>query len=49
MSDNIDTLKKITEPLIDSSKEVGVEVNTEKTKYVLMPGHQNARQSHDIK
>jgi hypothetical protein len=29
--DNIDTIKKNTEALIDTSKEVGLEVNTEKT------------------
>jgi hypothetical protein len=33
---NIDTIKKITEALLDTSKEVGLEVNPEKTKYMLM-------------
>jgi hypothetical protein len=41
--DNIDTIKENTETLIDASKEVGLEVNTEKTKYILMSRHQNAR------
>jgi hypothetical protein len=31
--------------LIDASKEVGLEVNTEKTKYILLSRHQNAGQS----
>jgi hypothetical protein len=31
---NIDTVKKNTETAIDNSKEVGLEVNSEKTKYV---------------
>jgi hypothetical protein len=35
--------------LIDASKEVGIEVNSEKTKYKLMSRHQNAGQSHNIK
>jgi hypothetical protein len=30
------------------SKEVGLEVNTEKTKYILLSRHQNAGQNHDI-
>jgi hypothetical protein len=30
--DNIDIIKKNTETLIDASKEVGLEINTEKTK-----------------
>jgi ribosomal protein S2 len=38
-----------TETLIDASKEVGLQVNTEKIKYTLLPRHQNAGQNHDIK
>jgi hypothetical protein len=33
--DNINTIKKKTDSLIDASKEVGLEVNTEKTKYIV--------------
>jgi hypothetical protein len=33
---NIDTTKKNTESLIDASKEVGLEINVEKTKYMLL-------------
>jgi hypothetical protein len=33
--DNIDTIKENTETLIDASKEVGLEVNAEETKYML--------------
>jgi hypothetical protein len=35
--------------LIDASKGVGLEVNIEKTKYMLLSRHQNAVQNHDIK
>jgi hypothetical protein len=45
VGDNIDTINKNTQTLIDASKEVGIEVNTEKTKYMLLSRHQN----HDIK
>jgi hypothetical protein len=41
--------KKNTQTLIDASKEVGLDVNTEKTKYMLPSRHQNAGQNHDIK
>jgi hypothetical protein len=34
--ENIDALKKNTEALLDASKEIGLEVNPEKTKYMLM-------------
>jgi hypothetical protein len=39
---NINTVNN-TESLLDTCKEVGLNVNTEKTKYVLMSQHQKAR------
>jgi hypothetical protein len=35
LRDNIDTIKKNTETIIDASKEVGLEANAENTKYML--------------
>jgi hypothetical protein len=49
LGDNIDTIKKNKETLIDASKEVGLEINIEKTKYKLLSHHQNAGQNRDIK
>jgi hypothetical protein len=49
LANNVDIIKKSSETLIDASKEVGLEVNTEKTKYILLSRHQNAGQNHDIK
>jgi hypothetical protein len=46
---NIYTIKKNPETLIDVSKEVGLEVNAKKTKYMLLSHHQNAGQNQDIK
>jgi hypothetical protein len=42
-------VKKNTEAVFDASKGVGPEVNTEKTKYMLLSRHQNAGQNHDMK
>jgi hypothetical protein len=47
--DNIDTIKKNTETLIDASKEVCLEINVEKTKYMLLSRQQNVEQNRDIK
>jgi hypothetical protein len=49
LGDNIDTIKKNRETLIGASKEVGLEVNAEKTKDMLLSRHQNARQNQNIK
>jgi hypothetical protein len=49
VEENIDTMKEKTEALLDASKEVGLEVNPEKTKYMLMSPSQKIRQKHSIK
>jgi hypothetical protein len=47
---NINSTKRNTDPLNDTSKKGGPEVNTEKTtKYMMMSCHQNAGQNHNIK
>jgi hypothetical protein len=49
MGDNLDTIKKNEETLIDASKEVDLEINVDKTKYMLLSRHQNVGQNRDIK
>jgi hypothetical protein len=49
LGDNTYTVKKNTETLIDASKEVGLEMNLEKTKYMLLSRHQNVDRNRDIK
>jgi hypothetical protein len=46
---NTDTTKRNTETLIDASKEVGLEVNTEKSKYMMLSRHLYEGQNRDIK
>jgi hypothetical protein len=49
LGDNIDTIYKITETLIDASDEVGLEVNVEKIKYMLVSRDQSSDKNRDIK
>jgi len=43
------TVKENTEGYIVASKEIGLEVNAVKTKYMVMSQDQNARRSHSTK
>jgi hypothetical protein len=49
MGDNIGAIKKNTETLINASNEFCVEINVEKTTYMLLSCHQNTCQNWDKK
>jgi hypothetical protein len=49
LGDNIDTVKRRTETLTDVNKDAGLEINVEKTMYMLLSRHQNVGQNRDIK
>jgi hypothetical protein len=49
LGDNMDTIQKNIEILIDANKEAGLETNAEKTKYMLLSCHQNVGKNHDRK
>jgi hypothetical protein len=47
--ENIDTIKKNIEAILDAIMEVGLEVNPENTRYMLMSLYQKAGQKHNTK
>jgi hypothetical protein len=49
VDENIGTMKKNTVALLDAIKEVGLEVNLEKTKYMLLSCNQKIGQKCSIK
>jgi hypothetical protein len=45
----VHAVRKSAEALVVASKEIGLEVNAEKTKHMAMSGDRNAGQNHNIK
>jgi len=45
---NVDSVKKNAETLVVASKEIGLEVNDNKTKYMVMSRDQHVGRSHNI-
>jgi hypothetical protein len=46
---NIDTIQENAEDILDASKEVGLEVNPQKTKYMLISRCKKAGRKHGMK
>jgi len=46
---NVYTIKENAEALVAASKQIGLEVNSDKTKYIVMSRDQNAGRSHGMK
>jgi hypothetical protein len=47
LGENINAIKRNTPAVLEAEK-VGLEVNTEETKYMVMSHHQNAGQNHNL-
>jgi hypothetical protein len=49
LSDSVNTIKENKETLLEASKDVGLEINAEKTKYMIMSRHPNSGQNKNIR
>jgi len=49
MEGSVRTVKKSAEALVRASKEIGLRVNADKTKHMVMSRDQNAGRSHGMK
>ena len=49
MGGSVHTVKKNAEALIVATKETGLEVNADKTKYMVMSRDRNAGRGHSVK
>jgi hypothetical protein len=49
MGGSVQTVNENAEALVVATKEIGLEVNTDKTKYMVITRDQNAGRSHCMK
>jgi hypothetical protein len=48
LNENINTIKKSTKDQFEASKEVGLEVKTKKTEYMVLSRHKNIGKNHSL-
>jgi sorting nexin-29 len=49
LGDSVNTTEENTECLLEASRDIGLEINAEKTKYVTMACHLNSGQNHNTR
>jgi hypothetical protein len=49
LGDSVNAIKENSETLLEASRDIGVEINAEKTKYMIMSRHLNSRQNQNIR
>ena len=49
LAGSVHTVEENTEALVVATKEIGLEVNADKTKYIIMSRDQNAGRSHSMR
>jgi hypothetical protein len=49
LGDSINTVKENSETILQASRDIGLEINAEKTKYMIMSRHPNSGQNQNIR
>jgi hypothetical protein len=49
LDDSVNTIKENSETLLEASRDIGLEINAEKTKYMVMSRHPNSGQNQNIR
>jgi hypothetical protein len=49
LGDNVNAIKENSETLLETSRDIGLQINAEKTKYMIMSRHPNLVQNQNIR